>query len=160
MLNEKANTPKGVGVGSLFSGLIREIIPVSKSTIENLNKVIDNKSMKLMEKTLQKEATNTAINDTLKFMKQKKIKKSKKKQLKKVAKNILTAAKHKKSSALSKSKKSKKNILSTTKHKKSSVLSTSKKSPQKNILSINRKRKLKQDQGPKNKKPLIDDDDY
>ena len=78
MNKEKINSPTGVGVGSLFSGLTREIIPVSKSSIENLNKVMDNKSMKLMGRTLQKEATNTAVDETLKFLKQKNIKKSKK----------------------------------------------------------------------------------
>ena len=96
MYNEKLNAPKGVGVGSLFSGLIREIIPVSKSAIKNLNKVLDNSSMKLIGKTLQKETTNMAVNDTLNYLNQKKIKKSKRKQLKKVAKNILSSSKQKK----------------------------------------------------------------
>ena len=128
MYNEKLNAPKGVGVGSLFSGLIREIIPVSKSTIKNLNKVMDNNSMKLIRKTLQKEATNMAVNDTLNYLNQEKIKKSKRKQLKKVAKNILSLSKQKKS------------------------LSQPKKSP------IATKRKLKNNRGPKNKKPLFDDD--
>ena len=133
MYNEKLNAPKGVGVGSLFSGLIREIIPVSKSTIKNLNKVMDNNSMKLIGKTLQKEATNMAVNDTLNYLNQKKIKKSKRKQLKKVAKNILSLSNKKKS--LSQPKKTRK-----------------KKSP------IATKRKLKNNRGPKNKKPLFDDD--
>ena len=86
MYNEKLNAPKGVGVGSLFSGLIREIIPVSKSAIKNLNKVLDNSSMKLIGKTLQKETTNMTVNDTLNYLNQKKIKKSKRKQLKKLPK--------------------------------------------------------------------------
>ena len=73
----------GVGVGSLFSGLFREIIPVSKSAIENLKKVMDKKSINVMGKTLQKEATNTAVNETLKLLNQKKIKKSQKNKLKK-----------------------------------------------------------------------------
>ena len=133
MLNEKLNSPKGVGVGSLFSGLTREIIPVSKSSIKNLNKVMDEKSIKLMGKTLQKDAQDTAINETLNLLNKKKIKKSKKRQLKKAAKNILSTTKHKKSSSLSKTK-------------------------QNNKLSHNKKRKLKQNRGPKNKKPLIDDD--
>ena len=83
MHNQKLNTPKGVGVGSLFSGLTREIIPVSKSAIEKLNKVMDSKSMNLMGRTLQQEASNAAINNTLNFLKQKKNKKIKKKAIKK-----------------------------------------------------------------------------
>ena len=78
MLNKKPNSSKGVGVGSLFSGLTREIIPVSKSSIKNLNKVMDDKSMNVMGKTLQKDAQNTAIDETLNLLNQKKIKKSKK----------------------------------------------------------------------------------
>lgn len=132
MHNEKLNSPKGVGVGSLFSGLTREIIPVSKSSIKNLNKVIDDKSMKQMGKTLQKDAQDTAINETLNLLNQKKIKKSRKKHLKKAAKNILSSSKYTKLSSLSQSKKNK--------------------------SITGKKRKLKQNRGPKNKKPLIDDD--
>ena len=135
MHNEKFNSPKGVGVGSLFSGLTREIIPVSKSSIKNLNKVIEPKSMKIMGKTLQKDAQNTAITETLNLLNNKKIKKSKKQHLKKAAKNILSSTKNKKSSLLSQSK---------TKNKNQSIIS--------------KKRKLKQNKGPKRKKPLIDDD--
>ena len=135
MNKEKNNLSAGVGVGLLFSGLTREIIPVSKSAIENLKKVMDNKSIKIMGKTLQKEATNTAVNETIKFLNQKKIKKSKKQHLKKVAKNILSAAKHKKASLPSKLSKQQKNKLSSAK-----------------------KRKLKQNSGPNKKKSLIDDD--
>ena len=137
MNKEKNNSTTGVGVGSLFSALTREIIPVSKSSIENLKKVMDNKSMKIMGKTLQKEATNTAVDETLKFLNQKNIKKTKKKQLKRAAKNILLAAKNKKPSKLSQPKKQQKNKLSSAK-----------------------KRKLKQNKGPRKKKSLIDDDDY
>ena len=136
MLNQKLNTPKGVGVGSLFSGLTREIIPVSKSTIEKLNKVMDSKSMNLMGRTLQQEASNAAVNNTLNLLKQKKIKKSKKKQLRRIAKNILTSTKNKKSLSVSQSKKAQK----------------------KNIASSAKKRKLKQTRGPKKKKSLMDDD--
>ena len=125
----------GVGVGSLFSGLTREIIPVSKSSIENLKKVMDKKSMKIMGKTLQKDATNTAVDETLKFLNKNNIKPSKKQELKKVAKNILAVTKHKKSTLLSKPKKQ-----------------------QKNKLSSAIKRKLKQSSGPKKKKSLLDDD--
>ena len=78
MHNNKLNSPKGVGVGSLFSGLTREIIPVSKFSIENLNKVMGNKSMKKMGKTLQEEATNTAVEDTINFLNKKKLKNQKK----------------------------------------------------------------------------------
>ena len=78
MNKEKINSPTGGGVGSLFSGLTREIIPVSKSSIENLKKVINNKSMKTIGKTLQTEATNTAVDETLKFLNQNKIKKNQK----------------------------------------------------------------------------------
>ena len=137
MNKEKSNLPTGVGVGSIFSGLTREIIPVSKSSIENLKKVIDNKSMKIMGKTLQKEATNNAVDETLKFLNQKKIKKTKKKQLKKAAKNILSAVKHKKPLMLSQPKKQHKNKLLSAK-----------------------KRKLNQNNGPRKKKSLIDDNDY
>ena len=133
MLNEKLNSPKGIGVGSIFSGLIREIIPVSKSSINTLDKVMDKKSMKLMGKTLQKDATNTAINNTLHLLNKKKIKKSKKQGLIKAAKNILSKTKQNKPA--SKSSKKQSNTLSTAK-----------------------KRKLKQEKGPNNKKPLIDDD--
>ena len=137
MNKEKNNLSTGVGVGSLFSGLTREIIPVSKSTIENLKKVMDNKSIKIMGKTLQKEATNTAVDETIKFLNQKNIKKSKKQKqhLKKVARNILSAAKHKKASSQSQRLKQQKNKLSSTK-----------------------KRKLKQNSGPNKKKSLLDDD--
>ena len=135
MLNEKLNSPIGVGVGSLFSGLFREVIPVSKSAIDNLKKVMDNKSMKILGKTLKKEATNTAVDETLKFLTQKNIKKSKKHQLKKVAKNILSAAKHNKSIPNSDPNKQGKNKLSSLKRK-----------------------KAKQNKGPKNKKSLLDDD--
>ena len=97
MLNEKKlNAPKGVGVGSLFSGLIREVIPMSKSSINNLNKVIDTKSIKVLGKTLQNEAAESAINETLNLLKKKKIKRSKKNQLKKIAKNILSTTNKKK----------------------------------------------------------------
>ena len=133
MHNEKLNTPKGVGVGSLFSGLIREIIPVTPSTIKSLNKVIDDKSMKIMGKTLQEEATNTAVDNTLDFLNNKKINKSKKNQLKKIAKNILTAGKHKKL-------KVKKNTLSTTNKKKALSLSQSKKTPKKKVKSCHKKK--------------------
>ena len=127
MNKEKINSPTGGGVGSLFSGLTREIIPVSKSSIENLKKIINNKSMKIIGKTLQTDATNAAVDETLKFLNQNKIKKSNKQQLKKMAKNILSAAKHKKST----------------------------------VLSQPKKRKLKQNKGPKKKKSLLDsDDDY
>ena len=74
MHSEKPNSSIGVGVGSLFSGLIREIIPVSKSTIENLQKVMDKKSIKIMGKTLQKEATDLAVNKTLNLLNKKKLK--------------------------------------------------------------------------------------
>ena len=137
MNKEKTNLPTGAGVGSIFSSLTREIIPVSKSSIENLKKVMDNKSIKIMGKTLQKEATNSAVDETLKFLNQKKIKKAKKKQLKKAAKNILSAAKHKKTPMLSQPKKQQKNKLSSTK-----------------------KRKLKQNINSRKKKSLMDDDDY
>ena len=135
MLNEKSNSPKGVGVGSLFTGLIREMIPVSKSSIKDLNKVMDDKSMKVMGKTLQKEATDTAVDKTIDLLNRKKITPSKRQRLKKVAENI----------------------LSKTKHKKSLALSQSKKTP-KNRSLAGKKRKLKHNKGPKNKKPLIDDD--
>ena len=137
MNKEKTSLPTGVGVGSLFSGLTREIIPVSKSAIENLKKVMDNKSMKILGKTLQKEATDTAVDETLKFLNQRNIKKTEKKQLKKAAKNILLAAKHKKPSKVSQPKKQHKHKLSSAK-----------------------KRKLKQNSGPRKKKSLIDEDDY
>ena len=125
----------GVGVGSLFSGLTREIIPVSKSSIENLKKVMDKKSMKIMGKTLQKDATNTAVDETLKFLNKNNIKPSKKQELKKVAKNILAVTKHKKSTLLYKPKKQQKNKLSSA-------------------IKI----KLKQSSGTKKKKSLLDDD--
>ena len=135
MFNEKLNSPIGVGVGSLFSGLFREVIPVSKSAIDNLKKVMDNKSMKIIGKTLEEEATNTAANETLKYLTQKNIKKSKKHQLKKIAKNILSAAKHNKS------------ILSSDSNKKKN-----------NKLSSLKKRNAKQIKGPKNKKSVSDVD--
>ena len=138
MLNEKKlNAPKGVGVGSLFSGLIREVIPMSKSSINNLNKVIDTKSIKVLGKTLQNEAAESAINETLNLLKKKKIKKSNKHHLKTAAKNILSLTKRKKLSSLSKSK-----------------------TKQNSKLNNSKKRKLKQNQGPKNKKKSLIDDDY
>ena len=135
MLNVKQNSPNGLGIGSLFGGLTREIIPVSKSSIKNLNKVMDEKSMKVMGKTLQKDAQDTAINETLNLLNKRNIKKSKKQHLKKAAKNILSKTNRKKSPSLSQSK-----------------------TKQNNKISTSRKRKLKQNKGPRSKKPLIDDD--
>ena len=99
---------------------------------------MDDKSMKLMGRTLKKEATDAAVNETLKFLNQKKINKSKKRQIKKIAKNI----------------------LSSTRHTKALKISQFKKKTQDKIFSNSRKRKIKQNKGPKHKKSLIDDDDY
>ena len=47
------------GVGSLFSGIVRDIKPLSKSTIENFNKEV-----KKDKKTVKKETTKAAVNPT------------------------------------------------------------------------------------------------
>ena len=47
------------GVGSLFSGIYRDIKPLSKSTIEN-----SNKEVKKDKKPVKKETTKAAVNPT------------------------------------------------------------------------------------------------
>ena len=58
------------GVGSLFSGIIRGMRPLSKPTIENSNKEVKKKDLQLVKKTVKKETIKTAPG--LQFLEQKK----------------------------------------------------------------------------------------
>ena len=54
---------KGAGVGSLFSGLLQDMMPVSKASTIDLNKIEKNKTIKKTKKNLSKEATKAAPNN-------------------------------------------------------------------------------------------------
>ena len=123
MFNEGPNLQHGAGTGSLFSGLFREIMPVSKSAIKKLSEVVEEKTLKTIGKTLKKEANKEAVNSALELLNKKQPNKLAKQNSKKATKKVLPALKQKQKYPLSQPKKNhrdnrKRSLSETNKYRK------------------------------------------
>ena len=52
---------RGSGIGSLFSGIFRGLMPAAKSTIKTIGRVAKSAPIKSVGKALKKEATKAAV---------------------------------------------------------------------------------------------------
>ena len=56
---------RGAGIGSLFSGIFRGLMPVAKSAIKSIGKVAKSEAVKSAGRTLKKQATKAAVETAL-----------------------------------------------------------------------------------------------
>ena len=80
---------QGVGLGSIFSGLIRTLAPMAKSAVKSIGRMIKSDCAKSVGRYLKKEATRAAIDTALEALDGKPVGKAAKNRLKTATKNIL-----------------------------------------------------------------------
>lgn len=83
---------QGSGIGSLFSGLFRGLMPVAKSTISSIGKVVKSDAVRSAGKYLKKEATKAAIDTALEALEGKPVGRAAKSRLKNATHGILLNA--------------------------------------------------------------------
>ena len=92
---------KGAGIGSLFSGIFRGLMPVAKSAIKSIGKVAKSEAVRSAGRTLKKQATKAAVETALDALEGRAVGTRAKNRLKTATRNILlNAAKQSDASAL------------------------------------------------------------
>ena len=84
---------QGAGLGSIFSGLFRTLVPVAKRAVKTVGRIVKSDKVKSVGKYLGKQATQAAVDTALEALEGKPIGKAAKTRLKDATKNILLAAK-------------------------------------------------------------------
>lgn len=56
---------QGAGLGSLFGGLFRKLVPVAKTAVKSIGKIAKNKTIRSAGNFIKKEATKAAIDTAL-----------------------------------------------------------------------------------------------
>ena len=84
---------QGAGLGSIFSGLFRTLVPVAKRAVRTVGRFVKSDGVKSAGKYLGKQATRAAVDTALEALEGKPVGKAAKARLKNATKNILQAAK-------------------------------------------------------------------
>ncbi len=84
---------QGAGLGSIFSGLFRTLVPVAKTAAKTVGKIAKSKGVRSAGRYLKKEATRAALDSALEALEGKKVGTAAKRRLKTATKNILLAGK-------------------------------------------------------------------
>ena len=84
---------QGAGLGSMFSGLFRALVPAAKTAATTIGKIAKNKSVRSAGRYLRKQATRAAVDSALEALEGKKVGAAAKRRLKTATKNILQASK-------------------------------------------------------------------
>ena len=84
----------GAGLGSIFSGLWRTLIPAAKGAVKTLGKIAKSPKAKSAGRFLRDQVKEAAVNTALDALEGKSIGSSAKNRLKTASKNILHAAKY------------------------------------------------------------------
>lgn len=83
---------KGAGIGSLFSGIFRGLMPVAKSAIKSIGKVAKSEAVRSAGRTLKKQATKAAVETALDALEGRPVGARAKNRLKTATRNILLNA--------------------------------------------------------------------
>ena len=90
---------QGAGLGSMFSGLFRALMPaartVARSAAETIGKIANNDKVQKVGKYMKMEATRSAVDSALEALEGKPVGAAAKRRLKTATKNILKASKRK-----------------------------------------------------------------
>ena len=84
---------QGAGLGSIFSGLFRTLVPVAKRAVKTVGRFVKSDGVKSAGKYLGKQATQAAVDTALEALEGRPVGKAAKTRLKNATKNILLAAK-------------------------------------------------------------------
>ena len=94
-----ASIQQGAGLGSMFSGLFRALMPaartVARSAAKTIGKIANNDKVQKVGKYMKMEATRSAVDSALEALEGKPVGAAAKKRLKTATKNILKASKRK-----------------------------------------------------------------
>ena len=85
---------QGAGLGSIFSGLFRTLMPVAKTAVKTVGKIAKSDGVRSAGRYLKKEATRAAIDTALEALNGKQVGVAAKKRLKNATKNILQASRN------------------------------------------------------------------
>ena len=80
---------QGAGLGSIFSGLIRTLVPVAKGAVKSIGLIVKSDGAKSVGRYLKKKATRAAIDTALEALEGRPVGKAAKNRLKTATKNIL-----------------------------------------------------------------------
>ena len=127
---------QGAGLGSMFSGLFRALVPAAKTAVKTIAK---NDGIRSAGKYLKKEATRAAVDTALEALQGKPVGAAAKKRLKTATKNILQASKRN----LGESRTQKRKGTTKRKHVRFQT-----------NRNFKRRKRVEQDE------PLFDDDEY
>ena len=83
---------RGSGIGSLFSGIFRGLMPVAKSTIKTIGRVAKSAPIKSVGKALKKEATRAAVETAIEALEGQPVGRKAKQRLKSATRGILLNA--------------------------------------------------------------------
>ncbi len=83
---------RGSGIGSLFSGIFRRLMPVAKSTIKTIGRVAKSAPIKSVGKALKKEATRAAVETAIEALEGQPVGRKAKQRLKSATRGILLNA--------------------------------------------------------------------
>ena len=83
---------RGSGIGSLFSGIFRGLMPVAKLTIKTIGRVARSAPVKSVGKALKKEATKAAVETAIEALEGQPVGKKAKQRLKSTTRGILLNA--------------------------------------------------------------------
>ena len=83
---------QGSGIGSLFSGIFRGLIPVAKSAVKTIGRVARSAPIKSAGKALKKEATKAEVETALEALEGQPVHRKAKQRLKSAARGILLNA--------------------------------------------------------------------
>ena len=109
---------QGSGIGSLFSGIFRGLMPVAKSAIKGIGRIVKSDAVKAAGRTLKKEATKAAVETAIDALEGRPVGTRAKERLKTATKGILLqAAKRAESDASPQPVKRKKNTATYGKKK-------------------------------------------
>ena len=83
---------QGAGLGSIFSGLFRSLMPMAKTAVKTVGKIAKSDGVRSAGRYLKKEATRAAIDTALEALNGKSVGVAAKKRLKNATRNILEAS--------------------------------------------------------------------
>ena len=83
---------RGSGIGSLFSGIFRGLMPVAKSTIKTIGRIAKSAPIKSVGKALKKEATRAAVETAIEALEGQPVGRKAKQRLKSATRGILLNA--------------------------------------------------------------------
>ena len=102
---------QGTGLGSIFSGLIRTLSPVTKSAVISIGRIVKSDGAKSVGRYLKKEATRAVVDTALEALEGRPIGKAAKNRLKTATKNILISGRQAAVAKSNKSRKVKRNYM-------------------------------------------------